>query len=63
MAKEINAILLNRTLAGYDVKAKIGNLITEYRRRKKEQGKTGASPTSWPYDYELIDKLIGMFRF
>ncbi|CAF2956025.1 unnamed protein product [Rotaria sp. Silwood2] len=51
-------MLPSRTLTGHDVKAKIGNLVGEYRRKKKDMGKTGASPPSWPF-YNSIDKLIG----
>lgn len=58
MAKQLNEILPGRSLQGGDVKSKIGNLITEYRRKKKQQGKTGASPSAWPY-YDLVDKLLG----
>ncbi|CAF3550782.1 unnamed protein product [Rotaria socialis] len=58
IAKQLNEMLPSRTLTGHEVKAKIGNLVGEYRRKKKEMGKTGASPPSWPF-YNSIDKLIG----
>ena len=62
MAQQLNKLLPNRHLDGADVKAKIGNLTTEYRKRKKEQGKTGASPSTWPY-YDAINRLIGTLSF
>ncbi|CAF0977948.1 unnamed protein product [Rotaria sordida] len=58
MAKQLNEMSMNRCFTGHDVKKKIGNLVSEYRRKKKEQGKTGASPSPWPY-YDLLDKLLG----
>ncbi|CAF2937791.1 unnamed protein product [Rotaria sp. Silwood2] len=58
MANQLNEIFTNRNVSAADVKSKIGNLITEYRRRKKEQGTTGASPCSWRY-FDLLDKLLG----
>jgi hypothetical protein len=58
MADEFNKSFNDFSLTGADVKSKIGNLVTEYRRKKKEQGKTGASPSPWPY-YDPIDKLLG----
>ncbi|CAF3823067.1 unnamed protein product [Rotaria sp. Silwood1] len=58
MAKQLKEMSLNRCLTGHDVKKKIGNLVGEYRRKKKEQGKTGASPSPWPY-YDVLDKLLG----
>lgn len=60
MAKDLNGMLPGRSLNGADIKSKVGNLVTEYRRKKKGQGKTGASPSSWPY-YESIDRLLGKF--
>lgn len=45
-------------MTGSEVRAKIGNLSTEFKKRKKEQGRTGATPSTWRY-YDLIDKLIG----
>jgi hypothetical protein len=60
MAEQLNDILSPRCLSAQDVKGKIGNLATEYRRKKKEQGKTGASPCTWPY-FDLIDKIVGKF--
>jgi hypothetical protein len=62
MANKLNEMLINRCLTGGDVKCKIGNLVTEYRRKKKDQGRTGASPSPWPY-YDLIDKLLGEINF
>jgi hypothetical protein len=58
MADEFNAMQATRVLSGGDVKCKIGNLLTEYRKKKKEQGKTGASPSPWPY-FDMLDKLLG----
>ncbi|CAF0950142.1 unnamed protein product [Rotaria sordida] len=48
MADELNKILQRRSLTGSEVKAKIGNLVTEYRKKKKELGRTGGSPPTWP---------------
>jgi hypothetical protein len=62
MADELNKILPCRSLTGPEVKAKIGNLVTEYRRKKKELGRTGGSPPTWPY-YELVDKIVGKINF
>jgi hypothetical protein len=62
MANQLNEMLKDRCLTGSEVKSKIGNLTTEYRRKKKDQGRTGASPSPWPY-YELIDKLLGEITF
>lgn len=59
MPNQRNQALIDRRITAGDVKSKIGNLITENRRREKEQGKTGASPYSWKY-YDTIDKLIGI---
>ncbi|CAF1487329.1 unnamed protein product [Rotaria sordida] len=58
MANQLNQMLKDRSLTAADVKSKIGNMVTEYRRKKKELGTTGSSPSSWPY-YDLIDKLLG----
>ena len=58
MAKQLNEMLPNRILNGADVKSKIGNLLTEYRKKKKARGNTGGSPSPWRY-FELIDKIIG----
>ncbi|CAF4081217.1 unnamed protein product [Rotaria sp. Silwood1] len=58
MAQELNSILRDRNLSGVYVKYKISNLTLEYRRKKKEQGKTGASPSTWPY-FEEMEKLLG----
>lgn len=58
MANQLNVLLKGRLLTAVDVKSKIGNLVTEYRRRKKELGTTGSSPSSWPY-FDRIDKLLG----
>ncbi|CAF4749204.1 unnamed protein product [Rotaria socialis] len=58
MAKELNSILKDRQLSGADVKCKISNLTIEYRKKKKEQGKTGGSPSSWSY-FDAIDKILG----
>ena len=62
MAQQLNDILYPRCLSAQDVKGKIGNLTTEYRRKKKEQGKTGASPCSWPY-FDLIDRIVGKYLY
>lgn len=61
MAEKLNEMFLDRIINGTEVKAKIGNLVAEYRKKKKEQGKTGASPCPWKY-YDLIDKIIGKWR-
>ncbi len=61
MAEQLNDVLCDRCLSGNETKAKIGNLTVEYRRRKKQQGKTGSSPCIWPY-YDAIDKLLGEFH-
>jgi hypothetical protein len=61
MAQQLNDMFSNRCLNGQEVKAKISNLVTEYRKRKKEQGRTGASPCSWRY-FDPIDKLLGEFH-
>jgi hypothetical protein len=58
MAEQLNTMLSTRIMSGADVKSKIGNLVTEYRKKKKEQGKTGASPSSWRY-FDMLDKLLG----
>ena len=58
MAEELTKLLYPRCLTGHDVKTKIGNLNGEYRRRKTEQIKTGASPCTWRF-YDLLDKLLG----
>ncbi|CAF5054190.1 unnamed protein product [Rotaria sp. Silwood1] len=58
MAQELNSILRDRNQSGVYVKYKISNLTLEYRRKKKEQGKTGASPSTWPY-FEEMEKLLG----
>jgi len=60
MAEKLKEVLPNRLLSGADVRAKIGNLVTEYRRKRKEQGKTGASPCAWPY-FDLMDKMLGEY--
>ncbi|CAF1582771.1 unnamed protein product [Rotaria magnacalcarata] len=62
MAKELNSIFKDRQLSGADVKCKISNLTIEYRKKKKEQGKTGGSPSSWSY-FDAIDKILGEFEF
>ncbi|CAF1453115.1 unnamed protein product [Rotaria sordida] len=58
MAKQLNEFLSPRVMTGADVKAKITNLVAEYRKKRKESGKTGSSPSSWRY-FEQIDKLLG----
>ena len=58
MADELNKTFTGHSRTGSEVKAKIGNLITEYRRKKKKLGRTGGSPPTWPY-YELVDKILG----
>ncbi|CAF4625879.1 unnamed protein product [Rotaria sp. Silwood2] len=58
MAHQINQLFSQRVMTGADVKAKITNLIAEYRKKKKEHGKTGSSPSSWRY-FDQIDKLLG----
>ncbi len=62
MAIELDNMLKTRSLTGAEVKMKIGNLTTEYRKKKKEQGRTGASPCTWPY-FDSIDKLLGKIIF
>jgi hypothetical protein len=62
MAIELNNMLKTRRLTGAEVKMKIGNLTTEYKKKKKEQGRTGASPCTWPY-FDSIDKLLGKINF
>jgi hypothetical protein len=58
MAEELNTLLPDKCLSGSDIKSKIGNLVTEYRRKRKQQGKTGASPCTWRY-CDMVDKLLG----
>ena len=62
MADELNKTFTRRSLTGSEVKAKIGNLITEYRRKKKKLGRAGGSLSTWPY-YELVDKILGKASF
>ena len=61
MALVLNQLLSPRVFTGRDVRVKIGNLVTEYRRKKTEQGRTGASPCTWRY-FDSIDKLLGEFK-
>ena len=58
MAQELNSLLRDRHLSGVDIKNKITNLTLEYRRKKEQQGKTGASPSMWPF-FDEMEKLIG----
>ncbi|CAF1535528.1 unnamed protein product [Rotaria sordida] len=58
MAQQLKQLLPTRVMTGADVKSKITNLVAEYRKKKKEQGKTGSSPSSWRY-FDQIDKLLG----
>ena len=58
MAQELNSILRDRNLSGADVKYKISNLTLEYRKKKEQQGKTGASHSTWPF-FEEMEKLLG----
>ncbi|CAF1470836.1 unnamed protein product [Rotaria magnacalcarata] len=58
MAQELNQLLAPRIMNGSDIKSKIFNLVSEYRKRKKEQGKTGGSPSTWRH-FNQVDKLIG----
>ncbi|CAF3366593.1 unnamed protein product [Rotaria socialis] len=58
MANQLNDTFKDRNVSAADVKAKIGNLTTEYRRKAKEQGEKGASPCTWRY-FDLLDKLLG----
>jgi hypothetical protein len=60
MAQELSGLLPTRSITGFDVNMKIKNLASEYRKRKREQGKTGASPCPWKY-YDPVDKIIGKF--
>jgi hypothetical protein len=62
MANNLNQIFKDTDLKGRDVKNKITYLTSEYRRRKKEMGSTGGSPSPWPY-FDLIDKLLGKNNF
>jgi hypothetical protein len=58
IAAEFNSLVPTIAMTGTEVKAKIGNLTVEYRKRKKEQGKTGCSPSTWRY-FDMVDKLLG----
>jgi hypothetical protein len=58
MAIDLTNLLENRFLIGVEVKNKITNLTKKYRNVKKEQGRTGASPPTWPF-YNSIDKFMG----
>jgi hypothetical protein len=59
MAEEIKKELPSaRSITGNDVKTKITNLLSEYRRKKREQGKSGGSPCSWRF-FDQIDNIIG----
>lgn len=62
MAEQLNSLLSCRMLTGADVKSKIFNLVAEYRKKKKGQGSTGASPCTWRY-FDQIDKLLGKNYF
>ena len=42
MALALNQLLSSRVFTGRDVRIKSGNLVTGYRRKKTEQGRTGA---------------------
>jgi hypothetical protein len=57
MALQLNSMLSNRNLTGRDVKIKVWSLMYEYRKKKREQSYTGASPCKWIY-FNAIDKLI-----
>lgn len=61
MAKELNDLLFTKTINGAEVKRKIGNLGAEYRKQKKDMGKTGAEPSSWRF-FDKLDKLLGKQR-
>lgn len=61
MAKQLNEMLTNQCITGHGVKNKINNLISEYRRKKTEQEKTGKNSRPWPY-YDSINKLLGMYK-
>jgi len=58
IAEQFNQLPSGRIMSGQEVKSKITNLVAEYRKKKKEQGRTGGSPSSWPY-FDQIDKLLG----
>ncbi|CAF3027772.1 unnamed protein product [Rotaria sp. Silwood2] len=58
MAQQLNTILSPRVMTAVDVKSKISNLVAEYRKKKKDMGKTGGSPCTWHY-FDQIDKLLG----
>ncbi|CAF3332314.1 unnamed protein product [Rotaria sp. Silwood2] len=58
MTDDLNELLQGRSLTSTEVKSKIGNLVAEYRRRRKELGRTGGSSSTWPF-YEMIDKILG----
>jgi len=58
MAQQLNELLSPRVMTGADVKVEISNLVAEYRKKKRQQGKTGGSPSSWQH-FDAIDKLLG----
>lgn len=58
MVRQLNELLAPRVVSVIDVKRKIVNLNALFRNKQKEQGKTGSSPSSWPY-FDVLDKLIG----
>ncbi|CAF3340251.1 unnamed protein product [Rotaria sp. Silwood2] len=58
MAQQLNSLFAPRVISGNEVKVKIFNIVSEYRKRKKEQGKSGGSPTTWRY-YNQVDKFLG----
>ena len=45
-----------------EVKAKLFNLVSEYRKEKKAQGSTGGGPCSWRF-FDQIDQVIGRALF
>ena len=58
MAQQLSTLLSPRVITAAEVKSKVFNLVAEYRKKKKEQGRTGGSPCTWPY-FDRIDKLLG----
>ena len=56
MAAQLNRMLPARSLKARDVAIKVGNLVTQYRRKKEEQEEK--NPRIWRY-HDLIDELLG----
>lgn len=47
-----------RLMTAQEVKMKIFNLVSEYRKKKKDQGKSGGSPCNWRFSIESIKLLV-----